>query len=104
MHPQVTIYQTIASYERFDSVASVMRNRGHFIKRQPAYVASILNRMENDYNHFTQYERPVIRRMAGIRQPYTHSSAGRYEIDILKIYQIIQESMKKYRPRINTRA
>jgi hypothetical protein len=104
MHPKVTIYESIADYDRYDAVASVMRNRGYFIKRQPAYLASIMNRMEVNYEQYSKHERPAIKNLSGYQAPSVHSAAGPKEIEILRHYRRVQSSLAKLRPKISVSA
>ncbi|MEZ4741626.1 MAG: hypothetical protein R3B45_04140 [Bdellovibrionota bacterium] len=103
MHPGVTIYQTIASSQKYESVTGLKIKRQQFIASQPAYITSILNRVTVEYARYQKYERPEIIDISNSSSPFVHSAAGPYEIQLLNLYHLVQKSLEKYSNRINTK-
>lgn len=103
MNPGQTIYKKIDLVDSFHAVKDFDYHIQKFMNSRPAYVAELLQRVPREYQQYTKYERPDIYRMQS-SPVYTHSAAAPYEIDILKVYQRVQSSLRHNAPKINVKA
>lgn len=103
-NPDVTLAERLQNIRPYDVILRGESSRVELLGQRPDYIQELIQRPVEVYRFFQANQKPVISDLSGDHGIYVHASAGGYEIQLLKLYLIVQNSLETYRPKIQVKA